>query len=64
VQIAEKKIARYSSRCPNCAHVFIRKVKRPDMEVLRKELAEFGWEAIGKKYGVSGNSVRKWIYIK
>ncbi len=32
-----------------------------DLEILEKEVSDFGYLAIGKKYGVSDNSIRKWI---
>lgn len=38
-----------------------RRVERPSYEALLKETAEFGFVATGKKYGVSDNSIRKWI---
>lgn len=38
-----------------------RKVARPRYEQLLDETREMGFEAVGRKYGVSGNAVRKWI---
>jgi very-short-patch-repair endonuclease len=38
-----------------------RRVERPTMEVLQKEIEELGFEGVGRKYGVSGNSIKKWI---
>lgn len=38
-----------------------RKVPRPSYEQLLAELAESTWLAVGAKYGVSDNAVRKWI---
>jgi hypothetical protein len=38
-----------------------RKVRRPSYEVLVREVDEFGFCAVGRKYGVSDNAVRKWI---
>ena len=37
-----------------------RKVERPSSEQLVDDLVEMSWEAVGRKYGVSGNAVRKW----
>lgn len=34
---------------------------RPSIEQLKKDVAEFGYSATGRKYGVSDNSIRKWI---
>jgi hypothetical protein len=39
-----------------------RKVKnRPDIETLKNEIEILGLEGTGRKYGVSGNAVKKWI---
>jgi len=37
-----------------------RKVNRPSKEILEKEIKENTMVSIGKKYGVSDNSIRKW----
>jgi hypothetical protein len=38
-----------------------RKVERPSYDVLMQEIAETSFLAVGKKYGVSDNAVRKWV---
>ena len=38
-----------------------RKVERPPIEQLIKEIGEIGYSATGRKYGVSDNAIRKWI---
>lgn len=38
-----------------------RKVNRPDIEKLKKEVDELGFVKTGKLYGVSDNSIRKWL---
>ena len=38
-----------------------RKVQRPTYEQLLREITELGWSAVGRKYGVSDNAVRKWV---
>ena len=35
-------------------------VTRPSKEQLAQEIAECGFEAVGRKYGVSGNAIKKW----
>ena len=37
-----------------------RKVERPNREQLKKDIGMNSWLALGKKYGVSDNAVRKW----
>lgn len=38
-----------------------RRVERPAYEELVAEVAAAGWSAVGRKYGGSGNAVRKWV---
>jgi len=39
-----------------------RKVKnRPSKEILLQEVKETNYCAVGRKYGVSDNSIRKWL---
>jgi hypothetical protein len=38
-----------------------RKVARPTYEQLLADLRELSWVAVGRKYGVSDNAVRKWL---
>jgi hypothetical protein len=39
----------------------LREVERPPYEQLMREIAETNWSAVGRKYGVSDNAVRKWV---
>lgn len=44
-----------------CSTMAKRKVKRPTKEVLKSLMdSKSTWRAIGKRYGVSDNAVRKW----
>ena len=38
-----------------------RKVERPDYETLKEEVLNNGYSSTGRKYGVSDNSIRKWL---
>ena len=38
-----------------------RRAARPPLHVLRAEVGAFGYLAVGRKYGVSDNAIRKWI---
>lgn len=38
-----------------------RKVVRPSYEQLRDDLAQSTFVAVGRKYGVTDNAVRKWL---
>ncbi len=40
-----------------------RKKERPEYEILKSEIALIGYSATGRKYGVSDNTIRKWIKI-
>ena len=68
---------RDSKKCVSCYHLsrkktelkksFLeamierRKVERPPYQQLIDEINELGYSATGRKYGVSDNSIRKWI---
>lgn len=53
-------VYRGSVCCAKCAQEANRKVERPDKISLAKEIVECGFEATGRKYGVSGNAIKKW----
>jgi hypothetical protein len=38
-----------------------RKVPRPTYAQLKEDLSHMSWLAVGRKYGVSDNAVRKWV---
>jgi predicted small metal-binding protein len=38
-----------------------RKVDRPPYARLKREVAAMGWSAVGRRFGVSDNAVRKWV---
>jgi len=44
----------------------MRKIQRPLFEDLENKIAEKGYIAVGKEYGVSDVAIRKWIkwYVK
>jgi hypothetical protein len=41
-----------------------RRVERPPYERLLEEIATSSWSAVGRKYGVSCNAVRKWVQME
>jgi hypothetical protein len=43
------------------AAVAARTVERPPYDQLMREIAQTSWSAVGRKYGVSDNAVRKWV---
>jgi Zn finger protein HypA/HybF involved in hydrogenase expression len=47
--------------CLLCHSKSQRKVERPPTEQLLMELQESSYVAVGKKYGVSDNTIRKWL---
>lgn len=46
--------------CYKKEHMSMRS-ERPDKEQLKKEVEEIGYSATGRKYGVSDNTIRKWL---
>lgn len=47
--------------CSNCQSNSRRLCERPSKEILMEQIKEFGYSAVGRKYGVSDNSIRKWV---
>ena len=56
-EIEEKKKKKYQYK----PKIETRKVERPDINLLKKQVDSFGYVKTGKIYGVSDNSIRKWI---
>lgn len=57
----ECKIDNDNLRCFQCNKKNMRLVERPPYEQLMKEIEETSYVAVGKKYGVSDNAIRKWV---
>lgn len=47
--------------CKVCNNIKQRKVERPTYKKLMKEIRETNYCAVGRKYGVSDNAIRKWV---
>ena len=45
----------------DCSRINSRKVIRPSYEELMSELEHSNYSAVGRKYGVSDNAIRKWV---
>ncbi len=50
-----------SNKCIACYSISNRKVERPTLEQLLDDVENLGYVGTGSKYGVSDNSIRKWI---
>lgn len=55
-----KKPSEIDPKWRNRPHLERRKVIRPSKEILMDDLINMSFVAVGKKYGVSDNSIRKW----
>jgi hypothetical protein len=55
------KIRKKSNSCNKCHLLSLRKIERPTLEQLLKDIENTNYVQTGKKYGVSDNSIRKWI---
>lgn len=58
--ICGKEIKTNAYRCQDCFQKMQRKVERPECNELVKTIITIGFEATGRKYGVSGNAIKKW----
>lgn len=66
-----KVISKNAKQCKKCVGQDRLSERRPEYEILIREIIELGYCATGRKYGVSDNCIRKWkknyekmIYIK
>lgn len=50
-----------SIMCEKCWGIKNRKVVRPPFDQLLNEVTEMGYSGTGRKYGVSDNTIRKWL---
>lgn len=50
-----------STMCEKCWSIKNRKSERPPFNQLLNEVTEMGYSATGRKYGVSDNTIRKWL---
>lgn len=56
-----KKVSKGNNICITCSSVLKRKVAdRPSREELKEKIRKNSFISIGKEYGVSDNSIRKW----
>lgn len=54
-------IHKKSKKCNKCKGISQRKSFRPSHEQLKEEVKTNGYCATGRKYGVSDNTIRKWL---
>lgn len=56
--LGKGKVNKYCSAA--CYGLACRKVAWPDKGTLEEDISSMSWVAVGRKYGVSDNAVRKW----
>jgi len=56
-----KPITNKANKCRECFNEKRRKVLRPDMEIVQRNVEKLGFVGAGKLYGVSDNAIRKWL---
>jgi very-short-patch-repair endonuclease len=55
------EIVRKANMCSICSGLKKRKVERPPLQIILKNILKLGYVGTGKKYGVSDNAIRKWV---
>lgn len=55
------KISKWGTKCKNCHYASRRIVVRPNLNDLKKETEIHGYEWAGRKYKVSGKTIKKWL---
>lgn len=58
--ICGAEVSQKGCLCVECYNKQQRIVERPSKEILLEEVATSSFEAVGRKYGVSGNAIKKW----
>ena len=58
--ICGKEITSTAKYCKECSQKLERKVERPSREELKNEIRLNAFTQLGKKYGVTDNTIRKW----
>ena len=59
-QYCGKEITYGSKYCTNCIHTAQQKCERSEPKQLAQEIIESSFCAVGRKYSVSDNAIRKW----
>ncbi len=54
-------ISKWGKQCKDCHHASQRRVIRPDIDILREEYKNYGYEWAGRKYNVTGKTIKKWL---
>lgn len=60
-EICGAETKKRSNVCVKCAKIKQRRVERPPYEQLLQEIKETSYVAVGKKYGVSDKTIKKWV---
>jgi len=55
-----RQISKGATRCSECSHRHQSKADRPNPIILAQEILSMGFCAVGRKYDVSDNAIRKW----
>ena len=55
------EISQWGTKCKDCHHKSQRRSIRPDLKVLKSETKNYGYEWAGRKYGVTGKTIKKWL---
>lgn len=55
-----KEVSEKGNLCVSCAKIKSRKVERPNRDILKELIRNTPFVQIGKMYGVTDNSIRKW----
>ena len=61
IHIKKEKIKQLKSKTAERILISQRKVKRPEYGQICDEIKKLGYSGTGRKYGVSDNSIRKWL---
>ena len=53
--------SKWGKKCKDCNYISQRTIDRPDLEVLKEFVNNNGYEWTGRKFNVTGKTIKKWI---
>ena len=55
------EISKWGNKCKECTYKSRRKVDRPEKSIIFEMVTNEGYSTVAKKFGVTDNTVRKWL---
>lgn len=53
--------SKWGKKCKNCSYKSQRVTDRPDLDILNEFVINYGYEWTGRKFNVTGKTIKKWL---